>query len=110
MFLPLYQSLTVPGISLPAFQSNVGRLRAGPSDCLAACTSMALLTGLPASFMAMVAALAASITTHVMTCVMLYSAAISVIVFLSLLCVILSAFYFRHHAMLLALKDDNTTA
>ena len=81
-----------------------------------------LFTGLSGSLMAMMTALEISITVCIIFCVMLCSATISAMVFLRMSCMILPIcyvfslpcmrlldFYFLHHIMLLALKDDNTT-
>ena len=62
----------------------MGYLRAGLPDLGAACSSLALLTGLSASVMAMMAALAALITVCIIGHVMLHSTAIFASLFLKL--------------------------
>ena len=49
---------------------------AGPPDPGSVCIGMALLTGLSVSLMAMVAALAASLNTYIISCVTFCSSAI----------------------------------
>ena len=65
----------------------MGFFSTGPSDLGVVCTCLVLLTGLSASLISMMSALMASITAHIITCVMFCSAGIFAMVFLRLSCV-----------------------
>ena len=78
-FLTYILKLHCPWYMLTDFQSNVGSISTGPTELGFVCIDLALLTWLST---AIIAVLVASIATHIIDCVMLWSFAIVVSAFL----------------------------